>query len=156
MTKLATSLAVSAVLSIGAVGCKNEVGRKTQDVEDARQDLREEQQELEEVEHEKGREVDEARADLDEEKMDLEHTMANQLGDAERRYNELVQQLAEAKGDTIAEPGPGLERARTTAQDKLQAAKTAQTPEQTRMLLVEVEQALDHLEQEIDQFQDRA
>lgn len=150
MSKLRISFVVPIALLLGATACHRNVSREAEDVEDARQDLYEEQTDLHEETKEGREDVREAQREVGEEKAEMQLAVQQQLNKADERYRELEKELGDVDRDAADPVVAQAMQAKARAQEKLQLAHNASTPEQSRDALQALEAALDDLERTID------
>jgi uncharacterized coiled-coil DUF342 family protein len=151
MTTQSIALAVTALALISTAACqRDEVERKAEDVQDAREQVQEQKQELQE-----------AKTELREEKTELAIEVRKALSDAEERYRTLdvrattaINNLTASGADVTTGPAAEIHQAHMLAKAKMEAARTATTPEQTHTALTDAKDALDKLEKRLDDYKD--
>jgi chromosome segregation ATPase len=150
MTKLPISIAVTAALISTAACDRNKIQREARDVEDAREEVREEQRE-------ENREVGEAKAELQEEQAELSLEVQQQINDLEERYLKIEKdavtatQRLEAEG-TRAQHISEIEQARTLARTRIDEARKATTADAANRALTAAKEALDRFERKVDDY----
>lgn len=149
MTTQSIALAVTALALVSTAACqRDEVERKAEDVQEAREEVREQKQELQE-----------AKTELREEKTELAVEVRKALSDAEERYKTLearattaTNALAASGADMTTGIAAELHQAHMLAKAKMEAARTATTPEQAHTALADAKDALDKLEKRLDDY----
>lgn len=150
MTKLPISIAVTAAFLSTAACDRNSIKREARDVEEAREEVKEEKREQQ-------REVGEAKAGLEEAQADLSLEVQKQINDLEERYLEIEKDAAtatqrlEAEG-TRAQHISEIEQARTLAKTRMEDARKATTATEANNALRAAEEALDNFERKVDDY----
>jgi hypothetical protein len=150
MTKLPISIAVTAAL-LSTVACdRNKIKRESRDVEEAREEVVEEQRE-------EDREVTEAKTELHEEQVELAEAIQKEINDAEERYLEIEKDATQVLGRLQAEGTRSqqiseIEQARDLAKTRIDEARKATTSEAARQALNSADEALDNFERKVDDY----
>lgn len=148
MSKLPISIAVTAAMLSVAACDRNKIKREAEDVQEAREEVQEEQRE-------EDREVGEAKAELQEEQAELSLEVQKQINDLEERYLEIEKdavsatQRLEAEG-TRAQDISEIDQAKTLARTRIDDARKAKTASEATQALEAAEDALDAFERKVD------
>jgi hypothetical protein len=148
MSKLPISIAVTAAMLSVAACDRNKIKREAEDVQEAREEVQEEQRE-------EDREVGEAKAELQEEQAELSLEVQKQINDLEERYLEIEKdavsatQRLEAEG-TRAQHISEIDQAKTLARTRIDEARNAKTASEATKALEAAEDALDAFERKVD------
>ena len=148
MSKLPISIAVTAAMLSIAACDRNKIKREAEDVQEAREEVQEEQRE-------EDREVGEAKSELQEQQAELSLEVQKQINDLEERYLKVEKdavtatQRLEAEG-TRAQHITEIEQARTLARTRIDDARKATTATEANQALEAAEDALDAFERKVD------
>lgn len=150
MTKLPISIAITAALVSTAACDRNKIKREARDVEEAREEVQEEQRE-------ESREVGEAKAELKEAQAELSAEVQKQINDLEERFLDVEKdavsttQRLEAEG-TRAQHIAEIEQARTLARTRIDEVRKATTAADANRALAAADEALDNFERKVDDY----
>jgi chromosome segregation ATPase len=149
MPKLSISIAVTAAL-LSTVACdRNKIQREARDVEEAREEVIEEQRE-------EDREVNEAKAELKEEQAELSQEVQKEINDLEERYLKIDEDAAQVLGRLQTggrtQEHADIEQARTTAKTRIEEARKATTADDARRALESADDALDNFERKVNDY----